>query len=97
MRLFVALSVRSLLAASPAERLALDALYEATEGEGWANRTGWLGASDPCEWFGVTCHHGGVVGLDMQTGADEYGHRIGNSMLRRWRARCHRSSAISRR
>ena len=38
----------SLLNASPAERSALHALYAATDGEGWANKSGWLGAGDPC-------------------------------------------------
>ena len=72
--------LRSLLALTPAQRSALGALYAATDGEGWANKTGWLGASDPCEWFGVTCNDGAVVELNMRTGADEYGFNIGNSM-----------------
>ena len=78
--LFVALTLRWLLAASPAERSALDALYAATEGEGWANKSGWLGAGDPCEWFGVACAGGTVLELSMQTFTDASRLGIGNSM-----------------
>ena len=70
----------ALLAATPLERSALHALYAATDGEGWANQSGWLGAGDPCDWFGVGCDGGAVVALDMRTGTDEYGHHFGNSM-----------------
>ena len=76
----LALALRSLLAVTPTERSALGALYSATVGEDWANKSGWLGAGDPCEWFGVTCNDGAVVGLDMRTATDEYGSHIGNSM-----------------
>ena len=39
-----------------AEREALVALYDATNGAGWANSTNWLGApGTECEWYGVTC------------------------------------------
>ena len=68
------------LAASPAERSALHALYAATDGKGWANKSGWLGAVDPCDWFGVACDGGAVVALDMRTSFNAYGDHIGNSM-----------------
>ena len=40
-----------------AERDALIALYNATNGPGWTNKTGWLGAvGTECDWYGVSCH-----------------------------------------
>ena len=39
----------------PAERDALVALYNNTDGDNWTNRTGWLLSDDPCGWFGVSC------------------------------------------
>ena len=39
-----------------AERDALIALYNATNGAGWTNKTGWLGAAGTeCDWYGVSC------------------------------------------
>jgi Leucine-rich repeat (LRR) protein len=45
-------------AAVPAsERSALAALYNATGGARWANRSGWLGSpGTECSWFGVVCN-----------------------------------------
>ncbi len=37
--------------------------YDATGGDGWTNRTGWLVEDDPCDWVGVTCADGSVTGL----------------------------------
>ncbi len=51
-------------AGTPAECQALVDLFEATGGDGWLNRDGWLdfAAPDaPCGWFGVRCA-GGRVG-----------------------------------
>jgi hypothetical protein len=43
-------------AAVPAsERAALVALYQSTNGDGWANHTNWLGSGSECNWFGVRC------------------------------------------
>ncbi len=41
----------------PAEREALIALYNATNGAGWTNKTGWETATPDteCTWFGVSC------------------------------------------
>jgi len=49
------------------ERDALIALYNSTNGSGWAGRTNWRNGSDTdfndpgteCSWFGVTCEAGG--------------------------------------
>lgn len=51
------LSAVSASAAIPSsEREALLALYESTDGPGWADRTNWLGAvGTECTWFGVGC------------------------------------------
>lgn len=51
----------------PAEEAALVDLYQATNGVGWVDSTGWLVDSDPCTWFGVTCDAGGstVEALDL--------------------------------
>ena len=41
---------------SPVERQALLDLYNATNGPGWTNSTGWGGAEGTeCTWYGVTC------------------------------------------
>ena len=48
-----------------AERQALLALYGATNGPAWAHREGWLTATSPCTWYGVTCDAGHVVYLDL--------------------------------
>ncbi|NDY94376.1 DUF11 domain-containing protein, partial [Wenzhouxiangella sp. C33] len=48
------------------ERDALIALYNATDGDNWANNTGWLGAEGTeCSWFGVTCANGSVTGISL--------------------------------
>ncbi len=52
-------------AAQNAECTALSAFYQATGGAGWLNQTGWLSESSACDWFGVTCDAGRVVGLSL--------------------------------
>ena len=46
-------------------------LYNATNGLGWANKTGWLTNCDPCSgWYGVTCGGGGRVNtIDLSSNA----------------------------
>lgn len=56
-------SVTSL--ASAAERAALTAFYESTDGPNWTRSQGWLLDADPCAWRGVTCDLGGVWGLGL--------------------------------
>jgi hypothetical protein len=36
-------------------------LYDATQGDYWTNKTGWLSNSTVCEWFGVKCSASGEV------------------------------------
>ena len=48
-------------------------LYNATNGPGWTNNTGWLSGCDPCTgnggnpWFGVTCSNGRVIRIGLPT------------------------------
>jgi hypothetical protein len=52
------------------ERVALMALYNSTNGDGWINSTGWGTEASFCEWYGVTC--------------DEYGHVTVLDLDRNW-------------
>ena len=47
------------------EYQALVALYESTNGTGWANNVGWLQTNRPCSWYGVHCVGGTVYGLNF--------------------------------
>ncbi len=48
------------------DRAALEALYDATGGEGWTNRTNWKTAAALGDWHGVTTDADGrVTGLDL--------------------------------
>jgi len=51
-----------------AQRQALIALYDSTNGAEWTNNTGWLGAAgSECTWYGVTCNgtETAVTGLNL--------------------------------
>jgi len=65
--LFAAVPIAS--AAVPAsQRDALVAVYNATGGASWTNRTNWLGApGTECTWFGVSCDEAqsNVTGLEL--------------------------------
>lgn len=49
------------------ERAALIALYNSTDGDNWANKTGWETATPgtECEWYGVTCTGDAVTNLSL--------------------------------
>jgi len=48
------------------EREALIALYYATNGDNWTNKTGWNGAvGTECDWYGVTCSGGDLTELAL--------------------------------
>ena len=47
------------------DRAALEALYNATNGPGWTNRTNWLTGARLPEWFGVTTDGDRVTALDL--------------------------------
>ena len=51
-----ALTIPAQGAIPQSEREALIALYNSTNGAGWTNNTGWLGApGTECSWFGLSC------------------------------------------
>jgi Leucine-rich repeat (LRR) protein len=50
----------------PAERDALIALHDSTNGAEWTNRAGWLGAAGTeCSWYGVACSGGRVSSISL--------------------------------
>ena len=53
----------------------LAALFEATNGPGWSNRSGWLGDAPVSEWFGVLTDEGGHV-----TGLHLNGNNLGGTL-----------------
>ena len=51
----------------PTDRVALEALYDATGGAGWTNSTNWKTSAPLGEWYGVTTDAGGrVTELDLK-------------------------------
>jgi len=51
--------------ASTAEREALIALYNSTDGPNWFDDTGWLEAETECTWYGVTCQDSKVIRINL--------------------------------
>jgi Leucine-rich repeat (LRR) protein len=50
-----------------AERNALIALYNSTNGASWLNKPNWLGpAGTECTWYGVTCNAGSTAVVQLQ-------------------------------
>ena len=47
------------------ERAALEALYQATNGNQWYDNTNWLSNNDLSTWYGVSMRDGDVVALDL--------------------------------
>ncbi|MEN8220849.1 MAG: Calx-beta domain-containing protein [Pseudomonadota bacterium] len=43
----------------------LVAFYNSTDGENWADNTGWNVTNSPCDWYGVSCQSGQVTGLAL--------------------------------
>ena len=43
----------------------LMAIYESTSGPSWANTTGWNAETPVCEWSGITCERGTLVGIAL--------------------------------
>ncbi|MDO5981448.1 leucine-rich repeat domain-containing protein [Flavivirga spongiicola] len=50
---------------STAERDALMALYNATDGTNWTNNTNWGTSAPVCDWYGVTVTNGSVIRLGL--------------------------------
>jgi Leucine-rich repeat (LRR) protein len=44
---------------------ALVALYQATDGDNWRLKSGWLVNNNPCVWYGVVCTDGQVSRLNL--------------------------------
>ena len=47
------------------DRAVLEALYQATGGPNWTDRTNWLTDAPLSEWFGVRTENGRVIVLDL--------------------------------
>ncbi|NJN68387.1 MAG: hypothetical protein HC884_17570 [Chloroflexaceae bacterium] len=47
------------------ECLILVTLYTTTDGPNWKYQRDWYQTSTPCDWEGVTCDQGHVVGLEL--------------------------------
>ena len=60
------LSLNDQVSCAPRDRAALEALYHATGGTSWTNRTNWLSTKPLDEWYGVTVDNNGcVTNLDL--------------------------------
>ena len=59
-------SARATLTVTPSEKMALIALYDATNGATWTNSSGWLSDAPLGEWFGITTDvDGRVTEIDL--------------------------------
>ena len=55
------------LVESATDRAALEALYRATDGPEWRDRTNWLSAEPLADWYGVTTDSGGrITNLELR-------------------------------
>jgi len=45
----------------PDQRAALEAIYDATNGDKWANNSGWKKTDDLGSWYGISCNGDGYV------------------------------------
>jgi hypothetical protein len=50
------------------QRFLLVFLYLSWEGSSWVDNTGWLSVDSECEWHGVSCRDGEVIGLEFSNG-----------------------------
>ena len=58
-------SCNNVLEIPNAECLALQDLYNYTNGNEWKNNTNWLLTNTPSNWFGVTVQYGSVFSIDL--------------------------------
>jgi hypothetical protein len=56
-----ALGTHTFHSQNSSERIALESLYDATDGDSWTDHTGWNATSDLNDWFGVTATSSTVV------------------------------------
>jgi hypothetical protein len=67
--------------ANCAEREALIALYNSTDGPNWANNSGWLGEpGTECSWYGITCENDIITEINLNSNqlSGTIPHEIGN-------------------
>ncbi|MEN8216978.1 MAG: Calx-beta domain-containing protein [Pseudomonadota bacterium] len=62
-----AFSCNQVTGISKKECQALIALYESTDGDNWADNSGWNVTNTPCNWHGVTCKKGSVEKLELSS------------------------------
>lgn len=64
------ISIHSFAQTLEDDRLALVAFYQASGGDNWYDKTGWVVpgnvGDNPCGWFGVTCEGGRVTSLILE-------------------------------
>ena len=66
--LLIVFSSIDVYCASTAEREALIALYNSTDGHNWTYNTGWLGESGTeCSWYGVTCQDSNITRIILNS------------------------------
>lgn len=65
----------------------LTALYNATNGPNWINKTNWLSDNNPCGWFGVSCDENGrvtAIGLSQNNLVGTIPTTLGNLSYLKW-------------
>ena len=66
--LLIVFSSIDVYCASTAEREALIALYNSTDGPNWTTNTGWLGESGTeCTWYGITCQDSNIIQIILSS------------------------------
>ena len=67
-------------AQTAAERAALVAIYDATDGDNWTNKENWKSQEPVGDWYGVTVENGAVTELDLSNNnlTGEIPSEIGN-------------------
>ena len=62
----LAIDCASVTGITESECLALKALFDDTNGTGWANNSGWQDTTTPCTtWHGITCGSGQVTRIEL--------------------------------
>ena len=63
------------------DRAALEAIYRATGGGDWTNKTNWLSAAPLGDWYGVeTNEQGRVTGLRLGGWVESQERHVGNGL-----------------
>ena len=72
----VARSVTTVTGITQRDCQALLALYAATGGNQWTNKTGWGVTKTPCSWFGVGCIGNRVTSLILEQSPNDPGNNL---------------------